>query len=44
VEVNFTDIEYHSGVSEFLCGWWRLILEMFSIILEFLSSIVAGGG
>ncbi len=43
-EVNFGDIEYHSGASEFHFEWWRLILEMLSIILGLLRFILDGGG
>ncbi len=37
VEVNFGDVEYHSGAAEAHSEWWRLILEMLSIILGLLG-------
>jgi hypothetical protein len=42
--INFGDIEYHSGASEFHSEWWRLIFEMLSIILGLLRIILDGGG
>jgi hypothetical protein len=44
VEVNFGDIEYHSGADEFHSEWWKLNLEMLSIILGLLRFILDGGG